>query len=249
LGAGTPLPLFKRILMTALTNVQLQTEIHRNHANRGDFTVGAGSILETYLNFAQDRLARLFRFDELKKYSKNSLSFTGDVDVDRFLPLPTDFRAGYSLALQDDTSSHRVTYISPQKWDQLIPRVEERARRAPVHFTLFGLSNLEFWPLPDEPYEVRFRWEKWPTNLTTANQVTEFIRKDDLLIDLGTSIAYLSKGNTEKSLEFFKVFSAKINTIIEDAKHDAQKEIVPEFELSSGINTEYWLDPFVRFNP
>ena len=233
--------------MGTLTNNQLQDEILSNLANRTDFTVGVGTRLERFLNMSQDRIARLERFREMKKYSKETITNSGDITVDKFLALPNQFRSGYSLTLQDGTSSHKLDYVDPLLWDTRFPRVQETSRDAPRLYTLFDDDNIELFPIPDASYEVRLRWERWPTVFSALTQVSDFDHLDDVLIALATSWANLTLGQMEQSTVYFTIFRSMMAEIHVDAQRDSLKNIVPEFEVGGGAAPgNYWLDPFVQ---
>lgn len=227
----------------ALTNQQLQDELFANLASRDDFSVAAGGRLERFLNFAQDRIARAFRFRELRILSTDSTIFNND-NNDKYLATPSNLRTLYTLRLLDGTNSHKLKFIDIGRWDAILPKPSESTRRRPTMYTFFR-KTFEFNPLPDKVYTLEMRWDSWPTALTTLAQVPDYEHKDDMLITLATSYAHGSLGNKKKASSFFANYKNMLaDAQIQDQDHP-HESLVPLFELDVPTG-DYWLDPFVR---
>ncbi len=227
----------------SFTNQVLQEEVRANLANRDDLTVAAGSRLERFLNFAQDRVARHHRFREFRQLSTDSTIFNNDLN-DKYLATPTNLRTLYTIRLLDGTNSHKLTFIDIKRWDLLLPKPSETARRRPTQYTFFR-RTFEFHPLPDAVYSLEMRWDAWPTALTTLAQVTEFEHKDDMLIQLATSYAQGSLGMVEKAAATFDIYKAMLNQALLSDEEHPHEDLVPTFEIGKPIG-DYWADPFVR---
>jgi hypothetical protein len=165
--------------MGTLTLRELEDEVRIGLGGRTD----QDGRLARSLNIAQQRLARKHDFDEMEEISLGLSQNTGD-PCDRYLQLP-NVREVYSLVLLDDANSRKLVQVSARRFDQLIPKAEYWVRGRPSHYIIWN-NTVEIWKLPDSTvgYPLRMRWTKWPADLNSPTQKSEFKNKDDLLVEL-----------------------------------------------------------------
>jgi len=224
--------------MGTLTFTELQDEIRSALGGRVDLN----ARLPRAINLAQQRLARIHDFDEMEILTTTTFGFTS-TDADRFLSLPAK-REVFSIILLDGAQSKKLKQRTVRFWDNRIPMPEYWNRNRPIEYVLWG-DKAEIWPMADAAYSVRIRWSKWPTDLVNPTDVSEFLQKDDILIELAVIYILNSLGKEEDASKHtitLRTLLAEVVTI-DDTKPDLDIE-------PSGNYTpigDSWLNPFVRF--
>lgn len=229
--------------MGDLTRSQLETELRAGLGGRTDLD----SRLVRCLNLAQQRLARMRDFDEMRVISSTQLFNTGE-DTDRFLALPT-VREVFSVLLVDGSNSRKVVGRTSQWFDRIIGQPEYFSRNVPTDYNLWGF-NLEFFPMPVRTLTIRMRWSKWPTAFASDNedQVSEFNQKDEVLIELALSYINRTLGKTEKANQHELAAQKLLAEAKEVDRTKPDENITPSLSDAavSGRVGEPWNDPFVR---
>jgi hypothetical protein len=225
--------------MGTLTYTELQDEVRSGLGSRTDLD----SRLGRFVNLAQQRLARLHDFDEMKVISTTTIANTSS-DDDKYLTLPS-VREVYSMVLLDGSNSRKITQKSSRYWDTLIPKPEYWSRSRPVNYTIWGSATVELWPLPNATYTLRMRWSKWPAALSAGADYSEFLQKDEILIELALSYAYRSLAKEEDAAKH-EAFALRL--LNEAERMDSQMPDLEITPLQSTIGTvvDPWLDPFNR---
>lgn len=225
--------------MGTLTFVELQDEVRSGLGNRTDLD----SRLGRFVNLAQERLARRHDFDEMKIISTTTVVNTPS-DDDKYLTLPI-IREVYSIVVLDGASSKKLKQRSSRYWDTLIPKPEYWARNRPTDYTIWGSSTVEIWPMPNTTYTLRMRWSQWPLPLT-GTATSQFLNKDELLIEVALSYAFRSLGKEDDAMKHEKFAAA----LMKDAENmDAtlpDLDVMPLSDVGGVRSGEPWTDPFVR---
>lgn len=222
--------------MGTLTFTELQDELRAGLGGRTDLDTRLGRIV----NLAQQRLARLHDFDEMKVISTTTVVNTPS-DNDKYITLP-DVREVYSIVLVDGSNSQKLTQRTTRYWDTLLPKPEYWARDRPRDYTIWGSTTVEIWPMANATYTLRLRWSKWPTALT-GSATSEFLQKDEILIELSLSYAYRNLGKEEDAAKHEAI---AMRLIGEAETMDSQ---LPDLDImpitgQMSRHPQYWNDPF-----
>lgn len=222
----------------ALIFGDLKNEVRSFLGERSDLD----SRLGTFLNLAQVRIARAFTFPEFHRLTTLNGLFNGD-GGDRLVTLPSKIRSIRSFSIDDAAISRKLEYKSPREFDRLFDGYESRGRSKPVIYTRWA-ETAELYPLPDQLYTYTLRWVIWPTEMTVDATPSELVEKDELLIYLATSIAYHSTGKTDKGKDFYGMFKAILDDVVND------ETVEPDQAIQALVNTpasaqQYWANPFI----
>lgn len=226
----------------ALTFTQLQDEVRFSLGGRTDLDSRLGRVL----NMAQQRLARMHDFDEFEIISTSPISNTRN-NSDKYITLPLK-REIYSLVLLNSTSSTKMIQRTPQWWDRIITAPEYFSRGVPHSYNVWN-NTIELFPLPDTTYTLRLRWTKWPTDMSAGADVSDFLRKDEILIELTLVYLFRSLGKEEDAIKHWKMAELLVDEAktIDDSKPDLN--IVPgpsDIQVAGSGNPEPWNNPFYR---
>lgn len=228
--------------MGSLTLSQMQTEVQAALGGRTDVS----SRLTTFINLAQQRIARMGEFDEMQVTANLTTSNTGSAN-DRFLVLPLK-RSLYSITILDGAQSSKLIYRTPQFWDRRIPMPEYWSRDTPRDYTVWN-NTIEIYPLPDIAYTLRCRYTQWPADLVNPTDVSAYTHKDEIIIELAVIYALKSLGKEDDAAKheskLMQLFGEAKN--LNDAKPDMH--ILPaESDAQSAVGNvgQYWLNPFIK---
>lgn len=230
--------------MGTLTLAQFQTEIWANLGNRKD--VDAGRI-QTILNLAQTRIARIHRWDELFHVEFAAPDYANSPTTDSRLKLPERTRDIHSLRVIDGTSSRKLIRTWPRRADEVHPNPGAYSTRKPHHYVRYA-DYAELIPVPDKSYTYRMRFDKWPTPLTLAAQQSDFEEKDDALIALATNWIFQSLGSYDKAGRWWTTYRDIINDSAQEQIVKPDMERVSESIEGAPLGT-YYLDPFQKTMP
>lgn len=225
--------------MGTLTFDELKDEVRAGLGDRTDLDARLGR----FLNLAQQRLARVHDFDEMEAISSTVINNTGSAD-DRYITLPS-LREVYSIIIEDASRSRKLKQRSPRQWDLLLPLPQYHSRDTPSLYTVWN-NTIEIFQLPDKSYTMRMRWTKWPTPLSTSNQTSDFLEKDEILVEMSLAYAYRSLGKPDEATKHEGVVR---RLLIEAESADRSKPDLDQVgDARPGVQgpSDYWRDPFVR---
>jgi len=230
--------------MGTLTFSQIQNEVRFGLGGRVDFD----TRLPYIINLAQQRLARIHDYDEMEVISTTVTQNTGSVN-DKYLTLPNK-REVFSIVLLDGPNSRKLVQRTPQFWDRRVPMPEYWARDRVQDYITWG-NIVELWPLPNANYTLRMRWSQWPNDLVNAGDTSQFMQKDELLIELALIYCYNSLGKEDEAAKH----TAHLNRLMSEAqqKDDTKPDlnILPSASdaqvlQDGGLGSTPWIDPFIR---
>jgi hypothetical protein len=225
-----------------LTLTELKAEVTSALGNRTDMA----PRLTRFLNLAQQRIARVHDFQELQQSTAGVFVITANPAVDKVLSL-TLLREIYSLRVVDDSQSVKLQQVSTRQWDRTVPEPEYFSRNIPSHYTIWS-NQAEMWPVPDKAYPYMVRWTSWPTPFTdtTPTMVSDFLAKDELLIQLATAYAFDSLSKTDDADRKYRLVNQLFGEAIKMDTTQPDLEFAPTREIFRGSNTnnDYWRDPF-----
>lgn len=229
--------------MGTLTKLELEDEVRSGLGGRTDLDARLGR----FLNLAQQRLARIHDFEEMQIISTSQVFNTG-VDNDRFLTLP-NVREVYAIVLLDGANSRKLIGRTRQYMDRIIPKPEYWARTWPCEYTLWG-NTIEMFPLPSTTFDIRMAWTQWPLDLTDDDQASQFLQKDDILVELALAQANygLGKEDTAKKHESRAAFL--LAEAVETDRTKPDQNIVPAMSDIQALNNvgvgDPWNNPWIK---
>lgn len=235
--------------MGTLNLTSLISEIQRHHANRSDLT---DQIVIDKLNLVQERLARIWEWEELDVDEDVLLTVTATPKDDKIVTLVTDYRDIYSVRLVTGASvgrSRKLEYIPKRTFDELYPEPEFNARSEPTVYTVWK-KKLELYRVPELADTISVRGMKWAAAFSSGvgSAKSDFDRKDDILIYWTVSMVWDHLGEYDRAKRFFGIASNMIEKAKDEQETKPDLEIKPLFE-SRRVNVigKYWADPFVQW--
>jgi len=218
--------------------------------DRSDLT---DATITRWVNTAQERIARVHNWRELRQTTDITLGFTGVAATDKVLDfnalLGTNFRAVHNFVIEDGAESLKLERLGPDQFDEIIPLPEYFATGRPTIYTVWTKTETLLHKVPDEAYTARIRWHKWPTALSSGSDVTDFDRKDDLILHLTLSFAFALYRAEESAMKHFGIYQSILKESIgEDANNPDLQVVRPNFLVKGGrvMGSEYWNDPFYK---
>lgn len=234
--------------MGQMTQTEMETELKGALGNRQDLN----ARLYHFLNLAQVRICRKHDWREMSTITEGSLPFTGTKTDDRFLALPTNMRSLYSFLLVDPDSmsdSFELQLIQLNVWNKFISATDAYSRGKTSSYTIWE-KKFEFWRIPDKAYLYEIRHTLWPTEFTNGGGlVSDLDRKDDMIIALGASWAFLTLREMDEANRWWGIYKNMINDHIGLEVERPALDIKPAFETFKGGNSDYWTDPFRSASP
>ncbi len=232
--------------MGTLNLATLITEIRAFHAGRSDLT---DEVIITQLNHVQERLARLWQWEELDRGEDITLSIAGTAKTDKIVTPTITYRDIYSVRLvTGDGQSQKLEYIAKRTFDQMFPEPEFHARGSPSIYTIWQ-DKLELYPVPVAANTLTIRGMKWATALSSGDTAAKsnFDRKDDILIYWACSLLWDRLGEYERAKRFFGVANQMIDQAKDEQESKPDRVIKPAFEAGRGtLPANYWFDPFIK---
>ena len=184
-----------------MTRDQLVAEICDTVGKQTGATSVSGQPLstraQTFLNWGQKRIARFHSFYELDTLLTTAVTVanvklypmvTGTNNLGMLRPKDI-----HSIRLIDGTNanSRRLKRWSYKKMDMKIPDPTTYTTGRPIVYVRYGMS-LEFFRIPDTAYSLSIRYPQWPTDFSTASQVSDYTDKDHILVTAGIMETYLA---------------------------------------------------------
>lgn len=226
-----------------LTLSELKDEVRHNLGNRTDLD----TRLTRFLNLAQQRIARVKDFEELRQITNNTFVITANPTTDKKISF-TNLREIYSFRVLADSESVKLRQVSIRQWDKAIPKPEYYSRGTPSHYTIWK-RVAELWKVPSQAYPYEVRWTAWPTafsdSLLTAT--SDYLNKDELLIALATGIAFDSLSKDDEADRKYKLAGQLFLESLSMESLEPDLEFAPTREIFKGDFTsgDYWRNPFI----
>jgi hypothetical protein len=238
------------VLGTPNTPGTLAGEVKAGLGNRSDTD---GRIV-TALNFSQERIARLYDFAEMNKTVTSTMTYTGDPQVDMFIPMPDVapfIREIFSVVLMDGTRAHKLRQIPTRTWDRVLgdPSALSGNDR-PYFYTVWDYSSAkaEIYPLPTDTLPINWRISQWPTPLVNPNDKSIFRFKDELIIEGALIYLMYSLGKEEDAQKHVKKLAGFMEEAVkaDPREPDIDVQPSPNSEMQGDFQGAYWTNPFIK---
>lgn len=220
---------------------ELKRELGESLSNRADLTSRLGS----FLNIAQDRIARKYKFSEM---TDNKILFIGssgatdeDREMDRKVTLPEQVRDIMSLMLIDGSASRKLEFIPSREWDNAVSIEKQFITGRPQSYTVFK-NEIILYRIPDKEYKIELRYSKWPKKLVKDDQYSDFDHKDDLLVTAAQLWALQSLGEIERANHVYAIYKTLVEEVVGYDQTKADQVIRPS--SGSRVNSDKTTDPF-----
>ncbi len=235
----------------ASTRDEFVTEICDTVGKRVSAIAISGATLQTrvrtYLNWAQQRIARFYSFHELNALQTSAAT----VDTIKRYPLvtgtnnlgltrPKDIS---SIRLIDDAYSRKITRWSTRKFDAKYPYPAQYTTDRPSIYIRDG-NNVEFFKIPNGIYTLHIRYPQWATELITGSQSSDFEDKDQLITTAGVFETYFALEEYNDAKIWYSKFLGQLRDAVRatgDIDWEPQADPHGGEDYQSG---EPWIDPF-----
>lgn len=238
--------------MGDMTRDQLVTEVCDTVGKSVSAVALSGATLQTrvrtYLNWAQQRIARAYNFYELQIIKED---FTFTANVKRYPFESGGYNMGLTrckdiggIILVDGYNSRRLVRLGRPQFERRFPRPENYAAIRPRIYIRVG-NNVEVFPIPDAAYATKIVYHQWATPFTTANQVSDFQNKDQLLVNATILETYLAL----EEYQDVAAYMPKVQGLLKDAISvegdvDWEPQAEPFNPMTIGsLSGTPWLEP------
>lgn len=236
--------------MGTLTVDELISEIQEHFANRDDLTTAKAVRA---LNLAQEQIATLHDYRELRQLVSTTLTYTGVKSTDRFvtfssLGISGTIRAIYSFRIITGTGeSRKLTAWSPRIMDEHVPETEFWPADKPSNYVIWA-NTFELYPIPDQAYDVEIRLTTWPSALVAGSGKSDFEKKDQALIKMAVSYIWDTFGEYDRASRFYNNATTLLRVSQDYDEYDRPDRDIkpPSGAANSPTGTSYWADPFTR---
>lgn len=228
------------------TYAQLKADVQKNLGNRGDKVDSIASAINT----AQDRIARIFGFDNLREKSSFSIDNTGDNSADAVIAYTTitsthRIRAILTIRALDEARSRKLVRRTPEQFDAIVPDISYPSRNIPQTYIDYSAS-IEIYPLPDQIYTIAVRYSRYPIALVEDADTSEFDGMDDLIVFFATFYVYKELGELDRAASYEKDAKKFIAEAVDEDTEDKDMDIIPAFEKVGDVVGEYWRNPWIK---
>lgn len=235
--------------MGDLTGAQLVTRVKRALGLRDAFTItdidDTNDVLE-WLNLAQTRIARSHHFKELRRFIDVTVTPVGTPATDQKYTL-SNVRSVRMVRVTQDGTTQKLTY-KPQR--QFFKSTTDPANdfattsTKPTLYTEVD-SILYLYRIPTNPYDLEVLYDAWPTPLLNDGTPSDLDKKDDLIINLASSIAFHELGMSEDGNKYYGIYKAMYDEAVE-VDNDSPDREVTNCSDDSTVGYDPVTDPFVR---
>ena len=202
-----------------------------------------------FLNWGQQRMARIYNFHELNTYTESAAtvastsryplsSGTNNLGLTR----PKDI---YSIRLIDGENSRVLKRKSPRWLDQKIPLITNYADGRPNVYIRWG-NNIEVFRRPDAVYTLYIRYPQWASILTAGSAATQFENKDQVLISAAILEGYLHfEEYNDVPVWLARFLGLLTDAIKAEGDIDWEPQAAPMSTSPGGYTSgEPWIDPY-----
>ena len=205
-------------------------------------TAFADSLINTRLNWAQDYLADLHTYEEMR-VSDTTKETTVDISS---ITWPTRMKDLYSMVVRDGARSQKLTYVHAREFDTKVPRPLTYSTGLPSHYVDYG-STFELFKVPDATYSLVVRCSQYPADFATDDTESTLLRKDALIVAIATVFSFWSLRELEDAAYWGRELVAPLYEASLTSDHSAEDWVPIARGFSSGgatISGKWWENPF-----
>lgn len=228
----------------AMSRLEMQGEVRANL----DRTVGglASGRINVWLNWAQERIADYWTFEEMRKKFAGSVTAAGNS-----YGFPTNMKDIYSMKVFDGSRSRALVYVPAREFDQKVPEIDVYATDIPEWYVDYGV-NFEVFPKPNQTYDVELRCSLYPEDFASDTAVSQLIRKDKLIICAATVYGFYSLREYKEGDYWSKEIFTAMLAESENTDHSGEDWTPVARPFSGGgmgrygeVAAQFWKSPFV----
>lgn len=235
-----------------MTRDQMVTEICDTVGKSEAASSVSGATLQTrvqtYLNWAQKRIARFYSFHELNKEITTAATVA---DVKTYpmsagtnnlgLIRPKDIA---SIRLIDSENSRTLTRWSYRKFDRTFPRPENYTTGRPSVYCRWG-DNIIMYRIPNDAYTLHIKYPQWATDFSTGTQTSDYSNKDQLIVTAGVMETYLALEEYADVAIWYPKFLGQLKDAVRaEGDIDWEPQAEPHGEGLEYKSGSPWLDPY-----
>jgi len=112
-----------------------------------------------------------------------------------YVTVPSDVAGVFSIRSEEE-SGNKLTYISPMKFNALMPDAAAFSEGEPLYYTWWG-GRFWFYPIPDDTYTFKMWYYKKPVNLKLYSAGTS---QHTVLAVTGTSTYFSTNANVDTNM-------------------------------------------------
>lgn len=201
--------------------------------------------IDTRLDWAQDYLADLHTYEEMRK------NYIGATVEDQLrYGFPTRMKDIYSMTLQDGSSSRKLTYVPARLFDSKVPRPEVGSTGRSSFYVDYGV-NFELFKIPNAVYVLNLRCSIYAANFSTDASISDLLRKDNLIVSIATVFCFQQL----RELEDAAYWGAEMVPPLYEASLTSDHSAVDWNPVARGFGAptpslqgEWWTNPFTGRN-
>lgn len=150
------------------------------------------SQIDLFISNAEQRILMEVQLPEFRKNVSGTLS-----QDNKYLGLPTDFLAPFSLSVFTSDSYHFLINKDVNFLQESYPDITEKGR--PLYYAIFNSGNLLVAPMPDIDYSMELHYVYSPAGISSGNTTTWLgTNAPDALLYASLLEAYIfMKGDSE----------------------------------------------------
>ena len=235
-----------------ITPENIRDDIVGNLGNRTDIK---DVVIYRMIHYAQLRISRLKAFNEL--HSRESI-LTSAGDIEYVFPSAVDARRIRKIdsimpQLVSDFSYEKVLTRIPtiKQWNRLLGGTETVSPTTNTPYFYFRrlVTELQFYPVPDDIYNMIVDYTLYPVQITEFNKTEEvgLYNADDILLFLASSILSYRVGREKDGEKWFNLYRGSVKEMLaEEVDYGDFDMVAVHADMTIGSPTDYWADPFFK---
>lgn len=229
----------------ASTLSTLKTQLRAAMGGRTD----KNAYLATWLNLAQERIARYYDFPELRAQITTFATVDGTKTYDLTSDIATNCKTILAVKKQTGTAD-RTVHVRYDWFDMWVPYPEGDSEGEPMWWWMADRTTIGFYPIPDDAYTLTIRYTNWSSDLVAETDTTTFLHMDDVIVAAAMVEFYNSIQEYRDSREWEATFDKRIKEAGSDANFQPGEVIVlGQFRPAAArpnMGLGPWEDPWYR---
>lgn len=204
--------------ISAMTQTEALTEV-ANIIGRDSTSLSADQVtaystrIKQWLYWSHLTIARAYAFPELDQ-DPVTYTLSTSTNVYTFTTLGlTSVRQILGVTYIDGTSSYKIPQKLWRSFAEDHPYVAGYTTNKPREYTIWG-QRVEFERIPVSANNVQIRYNKLPTDYTSASAASVYINKDDVIIAGAVAHAYIALQESDDAGTWAKIFAGRLQQAI-----------------------------------